>query len=154
MIERDRIAELNESLGLILDSDVEALTASLDRRGSRPATEIIEALTGFSVAAPSWAVGLKDRLEDLIQSTEAVSIAYAQALLVDREQLTHAQHPNDAALGQEDLQSGFRTDVRPLVAEARRRAGGAISPLEAYRRSGYREAMVTKRGSEPVGTGL
>ncbi len=53
MIERDRIAELNESLESALDRDVDDLAASLDRRGSRPAIEIIEALTGFSVAAPS-----------------------------------------------------------------------------------------------------
>lgn len=97
---------------------------------------------------------IKDPLEDLIQSTEAVSVAYAQALLVDREQLSEAQDANDAARGQEILQSAFRTDVRPLVAEARRRAGGAISPLEAYRRSGYREAMIAERGSESVATGL
>lgn len=97
---------------------------------------------------------IKDPLEDLIQSTEAVSIAYAQALIVDRGELQEAQEANDAATGQELLQSAFRTDVRPLVAEARRRAGGAIAPLEAYRHSAYRAKMIELRGSESVATGL
>ncbi len=97
---------------------------------------------------------IKDPLEDLIQSTEAVSVAYAQALLVDRDELIDAQDANDATRGQQILQDAFRADVRPLVAEARRRAGGAIDPLQAYRTSGYRAAMIEERGSESVATGL
>jgi len=97
---------------------------------------------------------IKDPLEDLIQSTEAVAIAYAQALLVDRPALADAQESNDATRAQELLQAAFRTDVRPLVAEARRRAGGAIAPLETYRESGCRAAMIAERGSDSVATGL
>lgn len=97
---------------------------------------------------------IKDPLEDLIQSTEAVSIAYAQALVVDRDALREAQETNDAACAQEVLQDAFRTDLRPLVAEARRRAGGAIAPLDAYRDSGYRRAKIEERGTESVATGL
>jgi L-rhamnose isomerase/sugar isomerase len=97
---------------------------------------------------------IKDPLEDLIQSTEAVCIAYAQALLVDRAALNEAQEVNDATRAQELVQSAFRTDVRPLVAEARRRGGGAIAPLDAYRESGYRAAMIEERGAESVATGL
>lgn len=97
---------------------------------------------------------IKDPLEDLIQSTEAVSIAYAQALIVDWDTLREVQSRNDAALAQEELQSAFRTDVRPLVAEARRRTGGAIAPLEAYREMGYRRAMIQERGLVSVATGL
>ncbi len=97
---------------------------------------------------------LKDPLEDLIQSTEAISVAYAQALLLDRPVLAEAQDSNDAALGQAMLQDAFRTDVRPLVAEARRREGGAIDPLGAYREIDYRQAMIDLRGAESVSTGL
>ncbi|HSJ84568.1 MAG TPA: TIM barrel protein [Acidimicrobiia bacterium] len=97
---------------------------------------------------------IKDPLEDLIQSTEAVCIAYAQALLVDWAALADAQEANDAARAQELLQTAFRTDVRSLVAEARRRGGGAIAPLDAYRESGYRAAMIEERGAESVATGL
>lgn len=97
---------------------------------------------------------LKDPLEDLIQSTDAVCLAYAQALLVDRGILAETQERNDPAEAQEILQNAFRTDVRPLVAEARRRAGGAINPLAAYRQIGYRQAMVDLRGATSVSTGL
>ena len=97
---------------------------------------------------------IKDPLEDLIQSTEAVSIAYAQALLVDRAALQEAQLHNDAAQAQELLQGAFRTDIRPLLAEARRRNGGAIAPLEVYRSVGYRRAMIDERGLASVASGL
>ena len=97
---------------------------------------------------------LKDPLEDLIQSTEAISVAYAQALLVDRPALGEAQASNDAAQAQAILQNAFRTDVRPLIAEARHREGGAIDPLGAYREIDYRRAMIDLRGAESVSTGL
>ncbi len=38
---------------------------------------------------------VKDPLEDLLQSVEAIMISYAQALLVDRKMLTAAQEAND-----------------------------------------------------------
>ncbi len=97
---------------------------------------------------------LKDPLEDLVQSTEAVSLAYGQALLVPWPELAAAQEANDAAAAQELLQSAFRTDVRPLVAEARRRAGGAIDPLRAYRATGYRSKKIEERGLHSVASGL
>jgi L-rhamnose isomerase/sugar isomerase len=97
---------------------------------------------------------IKDPLEDLIQSTEAVAIAYAQALIVDRALLEEAQDSNDASLAQETLQTAFRTDVRPLIAEARRRNGAAIAPLEVYREVGYRRSMIEERGLASVATGL
>jgi L-rhamnose isomerase/sugar isomerase len=97
---------------------------------------------------------IKDPLEDLIQSTEAVCIAYAQALLVDRSLLAEAQDRNDATAAQEALQDAFRVDVRPLIAEARRRNGGAIDPLGAYREIGYRQARIEERGLASVATGL
>lgn len=97
---------------------------------------------------------VKDPLEDLLQSTEALLIAYAQALVVDRDALTAAQQDNDAALGQQLLQDAFRTDVRPLLAEVRRRDHGALDPLAAFRSLGYREAAIEQRGHDAAATGL
>jgi len=97
---------------------------------------------------------VKDPLEDLLQSVEAIMIAYAQALLVDREALTEAQQQNDVARAQEILQEAFRTDVRPLVAEARLRAGAALNPLHVYRKLKVRENLVGERGMKTVATGL
>jgi L-rhamnose isomerase/sugar isomerase len=62
---------------------------------------------------------IKDPLEDLIQSTDAIQVALAQALCVDRTALADAQERNDAAMAAEVLHAAFRTDVRPLVAAAR-----------------------------------
>jgi L-rhamnose isomerase/sugar isomerase len=97
---------------------------------------------------------VKDPLEDLLQSVEAIMIAYAQVLLVDRRTLTAAQNANDAVEAQEVLQAAFRTDVRPLVAEARRRAGGALDPLAAFRELKVRDRLVQRRGAKTMATGL
>jgi L-rhamnose isomerase/sugar isomerase len=97
---------------------------------------------------------VKDPLEDLLQSVEAIIIAYAQALLVDRKKLTDAQNVNDVVSAQEILQTAFRTDVRPLMTEARLRSGAAIDPLSVYRKEKVRERLIKERGSKTVATGL
>ena len=81
---------------------------------------------------------LKDPIEDLIQATDQIQCTIAQALLVDRAALAEAQDANDPALAEEVLHDAFRTDVRPLVAEARRRNDAALAPLMTFRRIGYR----------------
>jgi len=97
---------------------------------------------------------LKDPLEDLIQSTDQIQQSLALALLVDREELTAAQEACDPAAAAEVLQRAFRSDVRPLVAEARRRNGAALDPLSAFRRIGYRQHALEERGSGGIATGL
>ncbi|GGC13412.1 putative sugar isomerase R00627 [Parapedobacter defluvii] len=97
---------------------------------------------------------LKDPLEDLLQSVEAILIAYAQALLVDRAALTEAQSANDVVRAQEILQHAFRTDVRPLVAEARKRTGAALNPVQLFRELGVRSQLIKERGAKTVATGL
>jgi L-rhamnose isomerase/sugar isomerase len=97
---------------------------------------------------------VKDPLEDLLQSVEAILLSYAQALLVDRKKLTAAQQANDAVTAQEVLQHSFRTDTRTLAAEARLRAGAALDPLALYRSEKIREHLVKERGAGTVATGL
>jgi L-rhamnose isomerase/sugar isomerase len=97
---------------------------------------------------------VKDPLEDLLQSVEAIMIAYAQALLVDRERLAEAQQNNDVAECQEILQHAFRTDVRPLVAEARLLSGGALQPLQVFRKLKVRNELIKERGLKSLATGL
>jgi L-rhamnose isomerase/sugar isomerase len=97
---------------------------------------------------------VKDPLEDLLQSVEAIKLAYAQALLVDREALSDAQQQNDVVRAQEILQAAYRTDVRPLIAESRLRAGAALQPLALFRKLKIREQLVKDRGSKSVATGL
>ena len=106
----------------------------------------------------SWMIdashNVKDPLEDLIQSLEAIRIAYAQALLIDQDALEEARYANDVTMAQEILQQAYRTDVRPILREARRLSGGAIHPLEVYRKAGIRENLIKERGVETVATGL
>ena len=97
---------------------------------------------------------VKDPLEDLLQSVEAIMLTYAQALLVDRTKLQAAQNNNDVVTAQEILQQAFRTDTRALVAEARLKAGAALNPLALYRIEKVREALIKQRGAKTVATGL
>ena len=122
------------------------LVEGMDTKGMNHATGL-----GWMIDASH---NVKDPLEDLLQSVEAIKISYAQALLVDVKALEAARQKNDVTQAQEILQEAYRTDVRPLVAEARLRAGGALQPLQALRQLKVREQLVKERGLKTVATGL
>jgi len=122
------------------------LVEGMDARGMNHATDL-----GWMIDASH---NIKDPLEDLLQSVEAIKIAYAQALLVDAKSLEAARQSNDVVRAQEILQQAYRTDVRPLVAEARLKAGGALKPIETYRQLKTRENLIKERGLKTVATGL
>ncbi|WP_149277033.1 sugar isomerase [Pareuzebyella sediminis] len=107
---------------------------------------------------PAWMIdashNIKDPLEDLLQSLEAIQEAYAKALLVDQDALTKAQRNHDVVRCQELLQDAYRTDVRPLLRQARLNHNGALNPIEAYRTLKIRETLVAERGQHSVATGL
>jgi L-rhamnose isomerase/sugar isomerase len=122
------------------------LIEGMDSKGMNHATDL-----GWMIDASH---NVKDPLEDLLQSVEAIKIAYAQALLIDNKALAAAQESNDVVKAQEILQQAYRTDVRPLVAEARLRSGGALQPLQIFREEKIRENLVEERGQKVVATGL
>jgi L-rhamnose isomerase/sugar isomerase len=122
------------------------LVEGMDARGMNHATDL-----GWMIDASH---NVKDPLEDLMQSVEAIMIAYTQALLIDRNRLGKAQLENDVVAAQEVLQQAFRTDVRPIVAEARLRAGGALNPVELFRTENVRSQLIKNRGTQTVATGL
>ena len=122
------------------------LVDGMDARGMDHAKDL-----GWMIDASH---NVKDPLEDLLQSVEAIMLAYAQALLVDKAQLEAARQSNDVTLAQELLQDAYRTDLRPLVAEARLRNGGAIRPIGYFREKGVRQQLAELRGSGNVATGL
>jgi L-rhamnose isomerase / sugar isomerase len=97
---------------------------------------------------------VKDPLEDLLQSVEAIKIAYAQALLVDRRALNRSQQSNDVVGAQEILQQAYRTDVRPLLAEARLTSGAALNSLQLFRDMKVRKQLIAERGAKSMATGL
>jgi L-rhamnose isomerase/sugar isomerase len=122
------------------------LVDGMDARGMDHATDL------------AWMIdashNVKDPLEDLLQSIEAIMIAYAQALIVDRKTLTEAQAINDVVTAQEILQTAYRTDIRPLVAEARLRSGAALKPLQLFRSLKIRQQLIKERGKINIATGL
>jgi len=122
------------------------LVEGMDARGMNHAKDL-----GWMIDASH---NIKDPLEDLLQSVEAIMIAYAQALLVDRKALEKAQEENDVVKAQEILQDAFRTDVRALVAEARLRSGAALNPVELYRSLSVRKNLIGERGLKTLATGL
>ena len=122
------------------------LVEGMDARGMDHATDL-----GWMIDASH---NVKDPLEDLLQSIEAIMISYAQALLVDRTTLNEAQENNDVVTAQEILQNAFRTDVRALVAEARLRAGAALHPMAYFREQEIRKQLIKERGAQNIATGL
>jgi L-rhamnose isomerase/sugar isomerase len=122
------------------------LVEGMDARGMNHAKDL-----GWMIDASH---NVKDPLEDLIQSVEAIQLAYAQALLIDKKGLQQAQEANDTARGQEILQTAYRTDVRALVAEARLQQGGALKPISLFRDLAVRKNLTSTRGSGTTATGL
>jgi L-rhamnose isomerase/sugar isomerase len=122
------------------------LVEGMDARGMNHATDL-----GWMIDASH---NIKDPLEDLLQSVEAIQVAYAQALLVDAKALEQARQQNDVVSAQEIIQKAYRTDVRPLVAEARLRSGAALNPVAVYRSLQVRDKLVKERGLVTVATGL
>jgi L-rhamnose isomerase/sugar isomerase len=91
-----------------------------------------------------------DPIESLMMSAVELVRAYVQAHLIDRAALAEAQEKCDPLLALNILKQAFTTDVTPLLAVARERAGGAIDPLGTYRESGYRKI---KAGERPARLG-
>jgi L-rhamnose isomerase/sugar isomerase len=122
------------------------LVEGMDARAMNHATDL-----GWMIDASH---NVKDPLEDLLQSVEAILLAYAQALLIDAKALAAAREANDVVAAQEILQEAYRTDVRPLVAQARLQNGGALQPVQLYRQLKVREQLIKERGLKTVATGL
>ena len=99
--------------------------------------------------APAYMIdqshNVTDPIESLMASAVEIQRAYVQASLIDRAALTAAQDASDTMLGHRLVKQAFITDVSPILAEARRRKGGAIDPIATYRASGYRAAKTAER---------
>ena len=99
--------------------------------------------------APAYMIdqshNVTDPIESLMASAMEIQRAFVQASLVDRELLQAAQDGNDVLLAHRLVKQAFITDVSPILAEARRRKGGAIDPIGLYRASGYRGHKTRER---------
>jgi len=94
-----------------------------------------------------------DPIESLMVSATEAARAHAQALLVDRAALAGHQDGNDALMATLTLKEAFRTDVEPILAMARVRAGAAIDPVSAFRAAGYRAHVAQARPASAAGGG-
>jgi L-rhamnose isomerase / sugar isomerase len=122
-------------LFLVFNELVEA--AALDRPGFAPAYMMDQSHN------------VTDPIESLMTSALELQKSYAKALLVDREALWAHQEANDVLMALRTLRTAFDTDVGPILAEVRRRQGGAIDPLQVYRASGYRARKAEERPQQP-----
>ena len=86
-----------------------------------------------------------DPIESLMMSAVELVRAYVQAHLIDRNALTEAQEKCDPLLALSILKQAFTTDVAPILAVARERAGGAVDPIATYRQSSYRQRKGEER---------
>jgi L-rhamnose isomerase/sugar isomerase len=89
-----------------------------------------------------------------MQSIEAILLCYAQALLVDFNKLNELRDKNEVVLAQELIQDAYRTDVRPLLREARWRKKAAFSPIQCYRENEIRNQLIRERGITNKAKGL
>lgn len=105
-----------------------------------------EQLAGFR---PAYMIdqshNIKDPIEALLQTVDQLQLAYAKAQLVDHTALAGFQETGDVLMAERTLKDAFESDLRPVVAEARRRAGGSIDPVATFRASGYRREMAVSR---------
>jgi L-rhamnose isomerase/sugar isomerase len=96
---------------------------------------------------------LKPKMEAMIQTALTAQELYSKACLVDRQKLADAQSRLNIVDAEECLKTAFFTDVKPMLAEWRKKKGIDPDPMSAYRASGYesrvgqeREAARSARG--------
>ncbi len=90
---------------------------------------------------------LKPKIQAMIQTAMTAQELFAKACLVDRKKLVEAQAKTDLMTAEGCLKDAFATDVRPLLAEWRKKKGIDPDPLAAFVASGY-EAKAAKERSE------
>jgi L-rhamnose isomerase/sugar isomerase len=94
---------------------------------------------------------LKDKIEEMIQTSVTAQELYSKAVLVDHEKLTRHQMKAELIDAEECLKAAFSTDVRPAIQEWRQSKGLAVDPLQAFRASGYAEKAARERGAKNKG---
>jgi len=97
---------------------------------------------------------IEPKLEAMVQSVVNIQIAHAKSLLVDRERLFEAQAEGDVLGANRILQEAYESDVRPLLAEARRRLGIDPDPIAALKASGYTARVASERDKATADSGF
>ena len=88
---------------------------------------------------------IEAKVEAMVLSVVNLQEAYAKALLVDRPALEEAQQSGDVLGAHGVLLDAYKTDVRPICAQARTARGAAEDPIAELRASGYVERVARER---------
>jgi L-rhamnose isomerase/sugar isomerase len=88
---------------------------------------------------------IEPKMPAVIRSVMNLQEAFSKALLVDLPALYAAQEQGDVLEANGVLKDAYDTDVRPLLAQARARAGLAENPYRAYLQSGEQERRMEER---------
>jgi L-rhamnose isomerase/sugar isomerase len=97
---------------------------------------------------------IEPKLEAMLQSALNCQVAYAKALLVDRDALAKRRAAGDVLGAYRVLQDACETDVRPLLAEVREEMGVPADPIATFKASDYPARVAEERGvSETAGGG-
>ncbi|HEX4055872.1 MAG TPA: TIM barrel protein [Tepidisphaeraceae bacterium] len=97
---------------------------------------------------------LKPKIEAMIQTALIAQELYAKACLVDRQKLRDAQTRLDVVDAEQCLRDAFFTDVRPLLAQWRKKKNLDPNPLQAYRASGYEAKVAGEREASRAARGV
>jgi len=96
---------------------------------------------------------VEPKIEAMVQSVINVQTAHTKALLVDQRRLSEAQASGDVLGAHRVLVDAYETDVRPVLAEFRRRRGINPDPIKALRESGYEDQVARERGRSTTSSG-
>jgi L-rhamnose isomerase/sugar isomerase len=97
---------------------------------------------------------LKPKIEAMIQTAVTAQELYAKACLVDRAKLQDAQSRMNIVDAEETLRAAFNTDVKPMLAEWRKRKNIDPDPMQAYRASGYEARVAKEREARRAASGM
>jgi L-rhamnose isomerase/sugar isomerase len=97
---------------------------------------------------------LKPKVEAMIQTVTTAQELFAKACLVDRKKLLDAQARLNVVDAENCLKDAFATDVRPMLAEWRRRKGIDPDPMSAYRASSYEARVALEREASRAARGV
>lgn len=96
---------------------------------------------------------IEEKIEGMILSVLNCQEAYAKALLIDRAALAAAQEEGDVLGAHRIVMEAFRTDVRPLLADWRRRRNLPEDPVMAHRDGSYLREIRRDRGTAAAASG-
>jgi L-rhamnose isomerase/sugar isomerase len=97
---------------------------------------------------------IEPKIAAQIRSVMNVQEATAKVWCIDTDALASAQAASDVLGANEVFMDAYKTDVRPMLAEARSATGLDPDPLAAYQRSGYYETICADRADgAPAGWG-